>query len=283
MDALIDGVVGIGGRGPLRENAAATFATTSGPVFAVDLPSGVDADTGVVHVPAVAADVTVTFGVRRNAHLLAAPRCGRVEVIDIGLGVVDGATLRSWTDDEVGRRWPVPGPADDKYTQGVVGVVAGSATYPGAAMLCTGAAISATSGMTRYAGPVAAQVLSRFPEVVASESPQTAGRVQAWVVGPGLGVDADAVARLATVLSADVPVLVDADGLTLLARDPALLADRTAPTLLTPHAGSSRAWPGSRSATTESRRSATSPIGSARPSCSRDGLLSSPRRTRTTP
>ncbi|NMO02408.1 NAD(P)H-hydrate dehydratase [Gordonia sp. TBRC 11910] len=237
MDAVVDGVVGIGGHGPLRESAATVFASVTAPVFAVDLPSGIDADTGVVHDPAVSADVTVTFGVRRNAHLLAAPHCGRVVLIDIGLGDLDGADLRSWTDDEVGRCWPVPGPADDKYTQGVVGVVAGSPRYPGAGVLCTGAAIHATSGLTRYAGSAGAQVLSRFPEVVVSESPQAAGRVQAWIVGPGFGVDDDALARLRTVLAADVPVLVDADGLTMLAAHPELLAARTAATLLTPHAG----------------------------------------------
>ncbi|GAB19703.1 hypothetical protein GOEFS_094_00020 [Gordonia effusa NBRC 100432] len=237
LDAVVDGVVGIGGTGPLRASAATIFAEVSAPIFAVDLPSGVDADTGVVHDPAVAADVTVTFGIRRRAHLLAAAQCGRVEVIDIGLGDIGGAELLSWTDDEVGRRWPVPGPTDDKYTQGVVGVVAGSPHYPGAAVLCTGAAIHATSGMTRYAGSVGAEVLSRFSEVVVSPTPQEAGRVQAWVVGPGLGTDHDARDRLRTVLATDVPVLIDADGLTLVAQSPDLLSSRTAPTLLTPHAG----------------------------------------------
>ena len=58
---------------------------------------------------------------------------------------------------DVKARWPVPGPHDDKYTQGVTGVMAGSATYPGAAILCTGAAVAATSGMVRYAGPAAAE------------------------------------------------------------------------------------------------------------------------------
>lgn len=237
LDAVVDGVVGIGGHGPLRAAAASAFAGVTAPIIAVDLPSGVDADTGVVHQPSVAADVTVTFGVRRNAHLLAAPQCGRVELVDIGLGSPAGADLVSWTDAEVGQRWPVPGPADDKYTQGVVGVVAGSPHYPGAAVLCTGAAVHATSGLTRYAGSVGGQVLSRFSEVVVSDTPDTAGRVQAWVIGPGLGTDHDARDRLRMVLAADVPVLIDADGLTIVAQSPDLLSARTAPTLLTPHAG----------------------------------------------
>ena len=78
---------------------------------------------------------------------------------------------------DVAARWPMPGPKDDKYTQGVTGVLAGSATYPGAAVLCTGAAVAATSGMVRYAGSAAQQVLSHWPEViaVAERRPRRAG------------------------------------------------------------------------------------------------------------
>ncbi|MDL9938319.1 NAD(P)H-hydrate epimerase [Gordonia sp. ABSL1-1] len=242
VDVVIDGVVGIGGRGPLRPPAAAAFAALEPGtcVVSVDLPSGVDADTGVVHDPAVAADITVTFGVRRNAHLLAAPQCGRIIVADIGIRADDAVppgTLWSLTDAEIGRRWPVPGPHDDKYTQGVVGIIAGSHRYPGAAVLCAGAAVTTTSGMTRYVGSAHAEVVGRWPEVVAVPDLADAGRVQAWVVGPGGGTDDAALATLRTVLATDVPVLVDADALTLLAGHPELVVGRGAPTLLTPHAG----------------------------------------------
>ncbi|MFT4201768.1 NAD(P)H-hydrate dehydratase [Gordonia sp. (in: high G+C Gram-positive bacteria)] len=244
LDVIVDGVVGIGGVGPLRPAAAAAFtaAAQRSPdaiVVAVDLPSGVDADTGVVHDPAVRADLTVTFGVPRRAHVLAAPQCGRVVVVDIGLApdAADAAVLASLSPSQVGGLWPVPRPTDDKYRQGVVGIVAGSSAYPGAALLSTGAAVAATSGMTRYAGPAASAVVTAHPEVVAVPEPQEAGRVQAWVVGPGLGTDEAALRRLTTVLAGDVPVLVDADGVTLLARHRDLLAGRRAPTLLTPHAG----------------------------------------------
>ena len=131
----------------------------------------------------------------------------------------------------------MPGPSDDKYTQGVTGVLAGSATYPGAAILCTGAAVAATSGMVRYAGTAAAEVVSHWPEVIATPSVNAAGRVQAWVVGPGLGTDEAGAAALWFALDTDLPVLVDADALTILAAHPDLVADRTAPTVLTPHAG----------------------------------------------
>ncbi|RPA65244.1 NAD(P)H-hydrate dehydratase [Gordonia oryzae] len=243
LDVVIDGVVGIGGRGPLRDNAAEVFAAL-GPgvtVVAVDLPSGVDADTGEVHHPAVRADVTVTFGVLRNAHLLAGPQCGRIHVVDIGLsrtiGRQGGPLLFSLSDNEIAEAWPIPGVHDDKYTQGVVGVIAGSRRYPGAAILASGAAVAATSGMTRYVGAAFAEVVGHFPEVVAVPDLSDAGRVQAWVIGPGVGTDAAALEALRTVLETELPVLVDADALTLVADHNDLVVGRDAPTLLTPHAG----------------------------------------------
>ncbi|UAK38276.1 NAD(P)H-hydrate dehydratase [Gordonia bronchialis] len=243
LDVVVDGVVGIGGRGRLRPAAAQVFAGVGGQttVVAVDLPSGVDADTGEVHDPAVCADVTVTFGAYRNAHLLAAPQCGRVVLVDIGLpgtlGIAGTPLLRSLTDAEVGEIWPVPGPADDKYSQGVIGIIAGSHRYPGAAILCTGAAVAATSGMTRYVGSAHAEVVSHWPEVVAVPDLADAGRVQAWVIGPGAGTDDAALGVLREILATDLPVLVDADALTLVSANPDLVRGRTAPTLLTPHAG----------------------------------------------
>ncbi|WP_168702693.1 NAD(P)H-hydrate dehydratase [Gordonia paraffinivorans] len=240
LDIVVDGVVGIGGKGPLRPAAAAVFAALAPEttVVAVDLPSGVDCDTGEVHDPSVRADITVTFGHPRRVHLLAAPRCGRLAVVDIGIGKPServAPRLFSFSDEDID--WPVPGPADDKYTQGVVGVIAGSHRYPGAAILASGAAVTATSGMTRYVGSAHAEVVSHFPEVVAVPDLAEAGRVQAWTVGPGMGTDDAAEATLRTVLDTDLPVLVDADALTIVARRPELVAGRTAPTLLTPHAG----------------------------------------------
>ncbi|MDQ2628373.1 MAG: NAD(P)H-hydrate dehydratase, partial [Actinomycetota bacterium] len=236
-DLVIDGVVGISGRGALRPNAADVFASveTAGiPVVAVDIPSGLDPHTGAAEGPAVRAALTVTFGGLKPVHALG--QCGRVELIDIGLAL-PATDTHSLEAPDVEACWPAPGPRDDKYTQGVTGVLAGSATYPGAAILCAGAAVAATSGMVRYAGSAAAEVVSHWPEVVAAPSPAAAGRVQAWAVGPGLGTDEAGAAALWFALGTDVPVIVDADALTILAAHPSLVADRTAPTVLTPHAG----------------------------------------------
>jgi len=233
-DLVIDGVVGISGSGPLRPNAAEVFADVSAPVVAVDIPSGIDVQTGATDGPHVHAALTVTFGGLKPVHALG--DCGRVELVDIGLDLPSTDVL-GFDAGDVKDRWPMPGPKDDKYTQGVTGILAGSATYPGAAVLCTGAAVAATSGMVRYAGSAGPQVLSQWPEVIAAPSAQASGRVQAWAVGPGLGTDDTGAAALWFALETDLPVIVDADALTILAAHPDLVMGRTAPTVLTPHAG----------------------------------------------
>ena len=236
-DLVVDGVVGISGSGPLRPAAAEIFAAVDEagiPVVSVDIPSGVDVATGAVDGPAVRPALTVTFGGLKPVHALA--DCGRVELVDIGLEL-PSTDVTSFDAADVAARWPVPGPKDDKYTQGVTGVLAGSATYPGAAVLCTGAAVAATSGMVRYAGSAGQQVLSQWPEVIAAPTAGATGRVQAWAVGPGLGTDEAGASALWFALDTDLPVIVDADALTILAAHPDLVVNRTAPTVLTPHAG----------------------------------------------
>jgi hydroxyethylthiazole kinase-like uncharacterized protein yjeF len=236
-DLVIDGVVGISGSGPLRPAAAELFAAVDErrtPIVAVDIPSGLDVQTGAADGPHVHAALTVTFGGLKPVHALG--DCGAVELVDIGLDLPP-SDVAAFEAADVAANWPVPGPRDDKYTQGVTGVLAGSVTYPGAAILCTGAAVAATSGMVRYAGSAAEHVVDHWPEVVAAPSAAAAGRVQAWVVGPGLGTDESGAAALWFALGTDLPVVVDADALTILAAHPDLLAARKAPTVLTPHAG----------------------------------------------
>jgi hydroxyethylthiazole kinase-like uncharacterized protein yjeF len=240
-DLVLDGIVGIGGSGGLRPAAAelAEAAGAAGVRVAVDLPSGVDADTGAVPGAAFSADLTVTFGCLKPGLLVGAgaDRAGEVRLVDIGLGpYLPPATVRVLERADVAALLPRPGADSDKYTRGVVGVVAGSARYTGAAVLSAGAAVRGGAGMVRYVGSATDAVRARWPEVViAAGPPSGAGRVQAWVAGPGLGTDGAAAALLADVLASDVPVLVDADGITLLAGRPDVLRQRSAPTVLTPH------------------------------------------------
>ena len=227
-EAVLDGIVGIGGRGPLRVDVPDLGGVPL--VVAVDVPSGVDADTGEVHDGAVRADLTVTFGSAKPGLLLARDHVGELVVVDIGLDLpapaVEGV-------DGVAGLLPTDARVSDKYSRGVVGIAAGSHDYSGAALLCVGSAVRAGAGMVRYAGRAADRVRDSWPEAVVTEHLKDAGRVQSWVVGPGLGVTA--FDTLEEVLAQDVPVLVDADGLTMCAQTPSLLRDRTAPTLLTPH------------------------------------------------
>jgi hydroxyethylthiazole kinase-like uncharacterized protein yjeF len=248
-DLVVDGLVGIGGTGALREPYATLARITAGAacaVVAVDVPSGVDAGDGRVEGEAVRADVTVAFGALKAGLLVdpGAGRAGRVEQVDIGLGpYLPDAGVAALTGGDVASLLPRPDARSDKYRRGVVGIAAGSRRYTGAAVLCVGGAVRGGAGMVRYAGtaePVAG-VRARWPEAVVTElAPGEGvggvGRVQAWVLGPGLGTDSGAFAVARSVLSSDLPVLVDADGLTLLAEDRSLLR-RDAPVLLTPHAG----------------------------------------------
>ncbi|MFE2976590.1 NAD(P)H-hydrate dehydratase [Streptomyces sp. NPDC057718] len=260
LDLVVDGITGIGGRGGLREDATELLHTVTRdrtPVIAVDLPSGVEADTGEVHGEAVRADATVTFGTYKPGLLIdpAAEHAGALRLVDIGLGpdLPEPPDLEALQYADVAALLPVPGAESDKYRRGVVGVVAGSERYPGAAVLAVAGALRGGAGAVRYVGPGADAVIARFPEaLVHAGPPSKAGRVQAWVVGPGLGDGRAAEAAVADVLAADVPVLVDADGLRLL--DAETVRTRTAPTVLTPHAGEAAALLGTAREEVESGR-----------------------------
>ena len=271
-DLIIDGLLGIGGRGGLREPfaglaAAAEDARLNGAatVVAVDLPSGIDADTGAVDGPAVRADVTVTFGALKPGLLIdpGAGYAGTVELVDIGLRPEGEPAAAAPQQDDIAARLPRPGPESDKYRRGVVGVLAGSDRFAGAAVLATGGAVRGGAGMVRVvtASVPAAVVRQAWPEVVLTvhpddgdwDLPGSVGRVQAWVAGPGMGTGPDAVARLAAVLATDLPALVDADGLTILSQHQDLLP-RRAPTLITPHAGELGRLLGADPAAIEARR-----------------------------
>lgn len=137
---------------------------------------------------------------------------------------------RTWTESDTRAQLRAPEPADDKYSRGVLGVLTGSAQYPGAAVLGVEAAARSGAGMVRYLGdPEAARlVLQRRPEIVTAP-----GRVQAWLIGSGMdaahrtGGTAD---RIEEALGQNVPVVLDAGALDLAGR-------AAGPTVLTPHAG----------------------------------------------
>jgi ADP-dependent NAD(P)H-hydrate dehydratase / NAD(P)H-hydrate epimerase len=263
VDLALDGIVGIGGKPGLRPTAVPHVEAVERagvPVVAVDVPSGIDVDTGETPEPHVRADVTVTFGTHKIGLLTppAAAAAGVVDLVDIGLGPwLGGPSLAESGDpdsapgapaltalqaDDVAALLPEPGPTAHKYTRGVVGVAAGSADYTGAGLLAVSGASCGLAGMVRYVGPaaVADHLRSRNPEAVVGP-----GRVQAWVVGSGGGSGAADALRRA--LADGVPVVVDADGLA------ALPQPVGAPAILTPHAGELAAMLGVERSDVESR------------------------------
>jgi len=254
-DLIVDGLTGIGGHGGLREPAATLAWLTDSArrdgtlVIAVDLPSGIDADTGEVTGAVIRADLTVTFGTLKPGLLVdpGAERAGPTELIDIGLGpYLPAPAVVSLQAADVAAMLPHPSAESDKYRRGVLGLVAGSEQYTGAAVLSAGGAIKGGAGMVRMvsAAPAIGVVRQHWPEAVLTaydpdrpgDGIEAAGRVQAWTIGPGIGTGDIAHDLLATVLASEMPVLIDADGLTVLAAHRELLP-RRAPTLITPHAG----------------------------------------------
>lgn len=233
-DIVLDGILGIGGRPGLPPHLVGVpdLIGAEAYVIAVDLPSGAD-PAGLVGSTMVFADETVTFGLAKPVHLLppTEPAVGLLTVLDIGVDEPGSPAIERATHADLARLWPVPTMADDKYSRGVLGVIAGGEQYTGAAVLSVTAAVTAGVGMVRYVGPEAPERLLRasVPETVFG-----IGKVQAWAIGSGLDVDsadADQLAAARDALASPLPVLLDAGGLDLIDQP------RAAPTLLTPHGG----------------------------------------------
>ena len=235
---MLDGLLGIGSDGSGLRGVAGSLVEAlldlGRPyVVAVDVPSGLGVDDGRRDGIVLDADLTVTFGGLKPGLLLppGTRAAGRVELVDLGLDLSGAPGVVRLEPGDVADLWPVPAPDAHKYTRGVVGVVAGSRAYQGAAVLTTSAAVRAGVGMVRYLGDVGDVVVAAHPEVVVGH-----GRVQAWVFGPGVSPD-DAGQRrrigyaFEHVLERGEPAVVDAGALELL---PAHVGPHA---VLTPHAG----------------------------------------------
>ena len=242
----IDGIVGTGVRGPLEGaladavRALAALKRSTGPaVVAVDVPSGLTDSRGEVAGPLLPAEVTVTMGAHKEALALppAAGSAGRIELVDLGLGPADAERtppVALHTAASAAAHYPAPAFEDHKYTRGVVGVVAGSDTYPGAGVLAVRGALASGAGMVRLNSTrrVEDLVLAAEPGVVTA-----GGRVQAGLIGPGLDEArrAEALELAEFCLDAPLPLVVDAWALDLVPG----LVERTRPAALTitPHYG----------------------------------------------
>ena len=253
-ELVVDAMFGIGLNQPMSGvyvEAVAAIQASGASVVAVDIPSGVQADTGSVLGCAVKADVTVTFGTKKVGHLLlpALAHVGRLVVADIGLRQEDLTVMQPEIWEHAQPNIPSPTEQDHKYTRGQV-MVYGGEEMTGAARLSALASARAGAGMVRVAAPIAAYdtyaqslmsvVVERMPDANAWANMLGAYIPQAALIGPGAGVTKTTNEAMAHVLATDVPAVLDADALTLLSQDERLreqLKQRTAEACLTPHDG----------------------------------------------
>jgi hydroxyethylthiazole kinase-like uncharacterized protein yjeF len=233
---VVDALFGTGLSRPLADEIAKPASRLLAAAryrAAIDLPSGLATDDGAVLTELPAADLTVALGVLKRAHRLmpGVSRCGEVVVADIGLGDLPRELV------ETARPFIAkPGFEANKYTRGKVLVVAG--VMPGATMLSALAAQRAGVGYVELLGAEGQGVPHALVRRAWDAEALQDRRIGAIVIGPGLGSGDEARARLDAVLATDRPLVIDADALNLLAKDGLdLLADRTAPAVLTPHMG----------------------------------------------
>ncbi|WP_225206320.1 NAD(P)H-hydrate dehydratase [Novosphingobium huizhouense] len=211
----------------LRQLAAAHALTV-----AVDLPSGVESDTGTpLNEGLPRNDLTIALGAWKHAHwaMPASATMGALKLVDIGV------TLRPEAPRLLQRpRLRPPAPDAHKYRRGLLGIVAGA--MPGAPLLAATAALRAGAGYVKLletGGPVVAAPPELVVQTGAIDALLGDDRLSALLIGPGLGRDHAARARFAAVIARCVPTVLDADALMLLGPDLPLKA----PTILTPHEG----------------------------------------------
>lgn len=251
---VIDAVFGAGLSRPVDGVAAETLGAVRCPVVAVDVPSGVDSDTGAVRGTATPATLTVTFFRRKPGHLLVPGRflCGEVVVADIGVPAAVLDTIAPGAAANGPDLWraalPAPDAAGHKFRRGHVLVWSGR-RMTGAARLAARAAQRAGAGLVTIAGPEEAAAVHR-PAVDAVMVRAVAGpaafarlladrRIGPAVIGPGAGRGPMTRLIVEAAAGAGAPLVLDADALTVFAGDPAGLAAVLAgrPAVLTPHEG----------------------------------------------
>ncbi len=262
-DLIVDALFGTGLNRAVQGLAAQLIEAVNGcgtPVLAVDIPSGLDADTGQVLGTATQAAATATFGFAKLGQVQhpGVDYCGTLAVVDIGLAAaaLAAAPPRAALLDAAGMAALLP-QRDAEVHKGRCGpvlVLAGSFGHTGAAQLATRAAGRAGAGLVTVVAPASlyAVYAAGVREAMTEALPDEDGRIgfdpvrlavlaagkAASVVGPGLGTHAGAADTVRWLLAeARVPLLLDADALTLVAANLAALRGARAPLVLTPHPG----------------------------------------------
>jgi hydroxyethylthiazole kinase-like uncharacterized protein yjeF len=258
-DVVVDAIFGTGFTGAAKGPAAAAIELINeapGAVVSVDIMSGVGANNGSVHGPAVEADLTVTLHAAKVGHFVTpgGALSGEVVIAPIGIPALCDQDPDVWMLTEEGMAALVvpKGALDHKRSVGTVLVVGGSKGMTGAAHMTAMAALRAGAGLVHAAFPEGAHGPKPYPEVITVEVPggdgqfgiaarsavfEQAAQLRAVAVGPGFGRADEAKLLVRELLGVDRPMLLDADGLYALGDKLELLAERHQPTVITPHEG----------------------------------------------
>ncbi len=258
-DVVVDAVFGTGFTGAAKGPAAAVIELINeapGAVVSADIMSGVGASSGAVHGPAVIADLTVALHAAKIGHFVTpgGALSGEVVIVPIGIPTLCDHDADVWllTDDAMGELVVPKGALDHKRSVGTVLVVGGSKGMEGAAHMAAFAALRSGAGLVHCALPDGAGGQKPYAEVITVTVPGSDGQfgmsarpavfaqaaqLKAVAVGPGFGRADEAQLLVKEIVGLDRPLLLDADGLYALGDRPELLAERTAPTVLTPHEG----------------------------------------------
>ena len=265
-DGILDGILGTGFRGTLRplvRQAVELVNAAKKPVLAIDIPSGVEADTGGVNETAVQADCTITLGLSKPGHYLSpgAEHAGRLIVDGIGIPrqlLEDDAILQELIDEDLAKALLPQRPrAAHKGSCGRILVIAGSRGMTGAAAMCSLAALRAGCGIVTLAVPESLQPLLavKLTEVMTKAIPEEEAGIlggkkaaemltalsedyDAVLIGPGLGRAVATGELVRTLIKAvDKPLLLDADAIYALCEEPELLREAKQVPVLTPHLG----------------------------------------------
>jgi len=264
-DLIVDALFGTGIKGEITGLPGEVIDAVNEagrPVVAVDLPSGLDADTGQICGRCVRADRTVTFGLPKIglATFPGALYAGRVSVAEIGIpeAAFQAAGIRTFlaTDEDV--RWRLPGRPPDahKGTFGHAAIIAGSVGLTGAAAMAGEAAVRVGAGLVTLGIPESLNDILevKVTEVMTVPMPETEARsfsraavgkvlelidrCDAAAIGPGIGRNAETVAFVHELLPRiGKPMVIDADGLNAVAEDVSVLGKLKAPAVITPHPG----------------------------------------------
>jgi hydroxyethylthiazole kinase-like uncharacterized protein yjeF len=266
FDILVDGIFGTGldaeVRGYYRE-VIDHLNTLQRPMVAIDIPSGLDADTGKPLGTAIRASLTVTFGLPKIGHLIppGLDYVGKVKVIDIGIPkrLVEEEKIPTYLleKEEIQRWLSVPrNPDTHKGDYGHLLVIAGSVGKTGAAVMACQAALRMGAGLVTLAIPKSLNAIMemKLTEVMTEPLPETPKQTlslrafstivrlcenkRAVIIGPGLGTLKETQSLILKLIrTLDLPIILDADGLTALATQPKTLPIKNRSLMLTPHPG----------------------------------------------